>query len=170
MMIMTFDHDNCSLGTDQPLKPQRRPEMKRSVSFSSIEVRGYGIALGDNPSCSYGPAITLNWDYNEETRLSVDDYEELRMITRRTKNEMIMPSIVREAIIMSNGYSRSEIKGVMDETKKIKKSRCKTAFQTPRQQRTAEIIESFTRNQHHYLQQSAAAVMVVVARAREVAS
>ena len=116
---------------------------KRCVSFSSIEVRGYGLALGDNPSCSRGPAITLNWDYNEEIKdLSVDEYENLRQNTRRSKNEMILPCILREAIIMSNGYSRLEIKESLNECKRIKKSRCKTASQTPRQQRTAELLES----------------------------
>ena len=118
--------------------------LKRVVSFDKISVRGYGIALGDNPSCSRGPALTLNWEYDDEVKdISVDEYEKIRCNTRRSKHEMLVPCVVRETIVRENGYSRSDIKEAEKESQKIQKSRYKNSLpQTKRQERTAELLES----------------------------
>ena len=124
--------------------PIPKSTLKRVVSFDKISVRGYGIALGDNPSCSRGPALTLNWEYDDELKdISVDEYEKIRCNTRRSKYEMLVPCVVRETIVRENGYSRSDIKEAEKESQKIQKSRYKNSKpQTKRQERTAELLES----------------------------
>ena len=117
--------------------------MKRAVSFDKIQVRGYGIALGDNPSCSRGPALTLNWDYDDELKVSVDEYEKIRCNTRRSKYEMLVPSVIRETTLRSQVYSRSDLKEAEKQSMKIQRSRYKNSRPlTKRQERTAELLES----------------------------
>eukprot|EP00581_Thalassiosira_minuscula_P001756 CAMPEP_0183742214 /NCGR_PEP_ID=MMETSP0737-20130205/64204_1 /TAXON_ID=385413 /ORGANISM="Thalassiosira miniscula, Strain CCMP1093" /LENGTH=194 /DNA_ID=CAMNT_0025977765 /DNA_START=120 /DNA_END=703 /DNA_ORIENTATION=- len=58
---------------DPPMKP---PHLrKRKISFGTVSVRDYGIILGDHPCCSYGPPITIDWDYHQHEALDVDVYE-----------------------------------------------------------------------------------------------
>ena len=52
--------------------PSRR---RRSVAFGSIHCRSYQQTVGDNPSVSYGPPITLDWDYLELPSMDVDVHE-----------------------------------------------------------------------------------------------
>merc|ERR1712238_242161 len=35
-----------------------------TVSFKAVEIREYDRAIGDNPSCSSGPPIALDWNYS----------------------------------------------------------------------------------------------------------
>ena len=142
------------------------------VTFSTIEIRGYNMVLGDNPSCSRGPPIQLGWSYHVElpSTTSVDEYEgiyytqeeerqmsllaegdekaskhpEVSKRHRRTKIEMLLPSAVREAILRSDGYSRKDIEKVVKEVQKIQLSRQKHATQTLRQMKRAEIVESIS--------------------------
>ena len=36
---------------------------KKTVQFSHLEIRTYPVTLGDNPSVSSGPPLTLDWNY-----------------------------------------------------------------------------------------------------------
>jgi hypothetical protein len=47
----------------------------RHVSFGSCTVRGYSQVLGDHPYCSMGCPLSLGWEYQQESAISVDDYE-----------------------------------------------------------------------------------------------
>ena len=57
---------------------------KKIVSFDSIKIREHPRILGDNPSVKRGPALSLGW-YNKgrETKLSVEEYENLRSPDRK---------------------------------------------------------------------------------------
>ena len=59
---------------DAPQEQTKNPS-KRQVNWGSIRVRDYGRILGENPCCSYGPPLTLDWDYEEYEPLDVDTYE-----------------------------------------------------------------------------------------------
>jgi len=49
---------------------------RKSVKFSQVQVREFGIILGDNPSVTNGPPITLDWDVQEMYSYDVDSNEE----------------------------------------------------------------------------------------------
>lgn len=52
---------------------------KTSVTFDKIVIRNYHMTLGDNPSCSSGPPIGLDWSYNSvDEELKLDEYETFR--------------------------------------------------------------------------------------------
>lgn len=117
-----------------------------TVSFDTVEIRGYHITLGDNPSCSRGPPISLDWTYEQELVMKVDEYESHYHQHRRSKEQMIVPSMVREEMIRANTeYSRSDIQESIHTIQKIQKSRAKHATQSKSRQRNEEILESITK-------------------------
>jgi hypothetical protein len=52
---------------------------KKSVRFDQVEIREYGIILGDNPSAYYGPPITIEWRPQAKVSMNVGDYEESKI-------------------------------------------------------------------------------------------
>ena len=119
------------------------PGMKRNVSFSSIEIRSYGIILGDAPTAN-GPAISLDWKYDPaKTReCNIDayenevsgplgcphqDYDDDRP-RRRGRHELWMPPSYRHYLLMREcGYSRGEIDSSMKEAQRALQRRAQTA-------------------------------------------
>ena len=95
---------------------------KKSVTFDTIEVREHEVTLGDNPSCSHGPPVSMKWQHKSVFRLSLDDYEGARDGTRRKQGELAMPRYVREKMLRESGVSRSEMIDVVSENLKIKES------------------------------------------------
>ena len=89
------------------------------VSFDMIEVREHDLTLGDNPSCSHGPPVSMKWKHNNSFRMSLDDYETERG-SRRAHHELVIPRYVREHLIKKDGVSRGEMNDVMLENTKIK--------------------------------------------------
>eukprot|EP00980_Cylindrotheca_fusiformis_P030861 scaffold25535_cov117-Cylindrotheca_fusiformis.AAC.4 len=89
----------------------------RSVSFSSIEVREYPLCIGDNPGCKRGVPIAIDWEYNQESRFSVDDYEEAAAPGRVVK---IPPPQRFKMLQKTEMYSRNEI---MKQLKRVEADR-----------------------------------------------
>lgn len=79
------------------------------VSFTDITVRDYNLTLGDNPSVSYGPPVSLDWDYQEKAPVRLDTYEEGRG-TRKKKGNMRLSYNMRELILKKEyGHSEAEL-------------------------------------------------------------
>jgi hypothetical protein len=108
--------------------------LKRNVSFSSLEIREYNIALSDHPSCSYGPPIQLGWDYRAKKPVEVEDYEENRK-PRRATHEMVLSYNARRYLLLKRaGYSDEELKGAMMEVERVKRERMVTDLFLPASQ------------------------------------
>ena len=105
--------------------PRRRRSKSACVGFADVEVREYPRTLGDNPSVSKGPAVTLDWDYNISEPMPIDSYEGQRG-NRRVACEMVMPQYVREAVLKEHGHSRKDIAEAVREIKKAKSKRTQT--------------------------------------------
>lgn len=69
------------------------PGMKRSVSFSRLNVRQYERVLGDNPSCSSGPSVSIGWKYKDDISMDIDTYE-LRRSQRRLIGNQSQPGMM----------------------------------------------------------------------------
>lgn len=68
-------HESLHRGMGQRNR-EGRNKLSRSVSFADVNIREYERILGDNPSCTSGPPISLGWGYSPEPiKLSVDDFE-----------------------------------------------------------------------------------------------
>ncbi|KAL7535228.1 hypothetical protein ACHAWF_005097 [Thalassiosira exigua] len=83
---------------------------QKLVNFDTIEFREYPCVLGDNPSTSAGPPISIGCRYCAEDTVTVDlVYYERGVQGRRSKRELAIPANVRVDILRGAGYSRSEI-------------------------------------------------------------
>ncbi len=103
----------------------RSIKQNRNVRFSQLEIRSYDITLGDSPT-PRGPPISLGWSYDPSATetYDVDEYEQHRH-RRRTKLELVMPPVHRECLMQNAGFSRNEMKVVMEEARKVAKQRSK---------------------------------------------
>lgn len=99
--------------------------MKKRISFGTIKIREHGRTLGDNPSCSYGAPIQLDWDHQDMEELTLDDYED-NLQGRRKKHEFHLNHFQRSNLLKLNGYSNSEINESKKQTKKIRGQRERT--------------------------------------------
>lgn len=95
------------------------------VRFQNVEVREYPRILGDNPSVSAGPPITLDWAHDKRNSLSlpVEDWERARENDRRTKQEIRVPDHVRMEWLIGAGFSGSELKKAVDSIEQDRKDR-----------------------------------------------
>mmetsp|Transcript_4579 Transcript_4579/g.8688 ORF Transcript_4579/g.8688 Transcript_4579/m.8688 type:complete len:360 (+) Transcript_4579:213-1292(+) len=74
---------------------------RNRVRFGAIQVRRYAQTVGDNPCVQYGPPISLDWTFQTEPTVSLDDYEVNRIATRGK------PKTARRLVL--NYYQRCDI-------------------------------------------------------------
>mmetsp|Transcript_10123 Transcript_10123/g.24273 ORF Transcript_10123/g.24273 Transcript_10123/m.24273 type:complete len:392 (-) Transcript_10123:248-1423(-) len=101
--------------------------MKRRISFGTIQVREHKQTIGDNPSCTYGTPIQLDWDHQDMEELKLEDYETYRP-TRRTKQKFHLNSFQRANLLKLNGHSTNEINESERKTSKARNQRERTKF------------------------------------------
>lgn len=118
--------------------------MKRNVSFHKIEIREYERTLGDHPSVSSGPPISLDWKVSAEHSFCVEEYEKGK--TPRTRAEMIIPKSVRELMLKEHwDVSRNEMNAVTREVNLTKRNRRATARSTTATEKRQEKLENASR-------------------------
>ena len=81
-----LDRSGNSTSSTASTTPTSSPPngLKRSVSFSRLNIRQYERVLGDNPSCSSGPSVSLGWKYKDVPSMDIDAYE-----FRRSRRHML---------------------------------------------------------------------------------
>ena len=100
-----------------------------SVRFKTIEVREYERVVGDNPSCSKGPPISIGWGYFMHRHYSINDYEHLVRGPRRTKKEFHLAADRRTHLLINEwNCSEEDIRKARREATYIQYCRAKTAF------------------------------------------
>lgn len=112
-----------------------RDSMKvpRKVRFHEIQFREYEQTIGDNPCVSYGPPISLGWDYEECDSIDVEEYEANRG-RRRGMREMIMNYYVRTNLLtFKYGATEKELKAATKAANREKRSRAITKALLPYQ-------------------------------------
>jgi len=82
------------------------------------------MELGDNPSADGFP-LTLGWECDFKTKLTLDDYETSKPLAR-SRQEFWMPAQYRESVLSNQGITASEMLRTTKEMKKIQKSRNKS--------------------------------------------
>jgi len=118
-----------------PSHPQhkcRQPKKKKSVSFSSLQVRTYETILGDNPSCSTGPALGLGWRYDpSQLNASIDEYERRHKHSDSQPEDLVLHRYEREAILLNTGYTRHDLAESVRGITKVKNRRRQTVHNLP---------------------------------------
>lgn len=118
------------------------PQQHR-ISFTVVEVREYPRILGDSPSVSSGPPISISWTYDEKATLSVpvEEWERLRDSYRRTKQEIRVPEDIRRAWLIDAGYSGSEMQRVINDIAQDKRRRRSSLDKTDLQDKAEAFAE-----------------------------
>lgn len=110
-----------SISTDKDEFVSEGLRIRKRVSFDKISIRQYPIELGDNPSCSKGPPLTIGWISDEFVEIDIDDYE-LSRPPRLIGGQMIIGRTEREKILLHQGHHLSEIREVVEEINRCKRS------------------------------------------------
>ena len=106
---------------------------KNSVVFAAIEMREYERIVGDNPSCSRGPPISIGWSYVLAFQGDVDEYETSVKAHKRSKKEFYCTAEKRIQILSKEwGVTREEMNRARRECTYIQYCRAKTSFSTSR--------------------------------------
>jgi len=99
----------------------------RSVSFDKVEIRCYDRTIGDHPSCSSGPSVSIGWTYDATNCpvYEVDDYE-IQRPERKKEYELILSRQEREELLKNLGFNRFEIAESVRGIIKVKNNRRQT--------------------------------------------
>ena len=123
--------DMGSIPTPTLSTTTRDDSRRRSVSFVSIEIREFQQCIGDNPSVSYGPPISLDWDYEDMDAVPFEDFENARG-PRRKPRQMMLNYYDRINILQHKfGYTEEEIKSAERLANREKRRRGVTRYFLP---------------------------------------
>ena len=114
---------SCMKQTRTQTTPKKK---KKKVAFDSLDMHEHAVILGDNPSVSSGPPLSISWEAQASLHLSLDAYEASRP-PRRHKEEMHVPREIREDWLRHSGYARSHFVEVDKMIQKTKKERAASA-------------------------------------------
>jgi len=101
--------------------------MKKRISFGTINIREHTQTIGDNPSCSDGIPIQLDWDHEDLDELKLEEYETHKCRSRR-RDEFHLNKFQRGNLLKLNGYSTNEINNSKREVSKVRNQRKHTKF------------------------------------------
>jgi len=101
--------------------------MKKRISFGTINIREHTQTIGDNPSCSYGTPIQLDWDHEDLEELKLEEYETDKSKSRRREG-LHLNHFQRSNLLKLNGHSTNEIKDSKREVNKVRNQRERTKF------------------------------------------
>lgn len=90
---------------------------RKLVRFHRIEIREYGVTLGDHPGPRAGPPVTIEWQHQAELVVDLDQYERIfsgvgssAKFRRRKGEELRMPPNVREHMLLASHGGEKGIK------------------------------------------------------------
>ncbi|GFH45554.1 hypothetical protein CTEN210_02028 [Chaetoceros tenuissimus] len=123
------------------MNPTNKENHRKSVGFDKIHIRQYERSIGDNPSVSSGPAVSLGWKYDpaEQLAYSLDEYEKHKIPTLSVPR---IPRPVRESLLRKDcGYSSRELAQCVREINAIKAQRRQTVTNLPNHKMEEKIEE-----------------------------
>lgn len=130
------------LGSKASLPREDPPKNKgqKNVSFGSIVIRQYSVSLGDNPTCSYGFPVQLDWRYKEVGTISVDEYEDaIGPRRRRSMRQLVLSSHDRRDMLKAAGYSLTEMQQAQRSVNIAKRQRAASLVTSPASQVTVAL-------------------------------
>lgn len=99
---------------------------RSSVQFSTVGIRKYDRTIGDHPSCTKGPALSLDWNYSEEPDVPIDTFEDVRAPTRSPRGHVFKKmAFQRQRILFVDFGLSAEESDLLDlsEEKEVRKQK-----------------------------------------------
>ena len=127
--------DAVNTCTDTATQKVESNARSKSVRFDTVEIREYPYVLGDNPSVSAGPPLSIGWDPQDEFTVGFDEYEAGKPTRPRDIYEMRFDETLRLLILQSSGYTIREIAQAAIDVRIIQHHREETAQSSLRAQR-----------------------------------
>ena len=129
----------------KPSSTFKSSSQDRTVGFNALKIREYALTLGDHPSASSGPPMTLDWTpTGEEKIISVDQYEQGRQ-PRRSRRALKMSYQKREAVLEAQGFTMDQVRLAWEESLKVRKQRHETILQGAFSTKVEEACQSAAR-------------------------
>lgn len=135
-----------SIQTGTTLSCSNASSSSSSVHFGTVEIRQYEYCLGDNPACSSGPPIMLDWKYSTIGAFSVHDYDDYRDAANRHGEASTISYHDRVELLRKLGYSRSDMIKAENQRKKDQAQREETIYRLKfmqREEKTERVKKRF---------------------------
>ncbi len=113
----------------------------KEVCFASVQVREYPMILGDNPSCTSGPPLTLDWDHNAELSCTIDEWESGRDSARH----LWVPSSVRMEYLLDIGFTLTQVLTAIQDVEDCQRLRCSSIEESCLQEKSRDVVECLQR-------------------------
>jgi hypothetical protein len=115
---------------------------EKSIKFDKIVIREYSRTIGDNPSCSCGPPVSISWEYNAVGAVDLDEFESTRP-PRRSHFEMVLPRKVRQDMLKRDwDVTQRQIAEAVRNNVKTKNQRKSTVNNIGKATKVEEFMES----------------------------
>ena len=88
--------------SEPPCMVSRRSKKSESVAFSTVEISSYPVILGDNPACSVGLPLQLDWTPHTKETYDLENFERSRG-SRRREGELRIHFLTRQNWIKNSG-------------------------------------------------------------------
>jgi hypothetical protein len=98
----TSTRSESTSSSESTCSSNNKKNRSSSVRFSTVSIRSFDRAIGDHPCCKEGPALTLDWDYQQQPDISVETYE----TTRKPRKRRLFPM---ERITILSGWPKEEV-------------------------------------------------------------
>jgi len=98
---------------------------KKTVNFDDVHIREFKVTLGDHPSVTQGPPVTLDWTPVATHVLGVDQFEtteDQKPRERRSSAELKMPPQVRKNLL-NGDHTKQEMKQAEAAARRIQSQR-----------------------------------------------
>lgn len=123
-------------------------QQEKRVRFSNAIIHSHPIIVGDNPGGNAGPPLTIAWERNSSSFISIDKYEKFRRGHRRDSKSMIMPSSERQEILLNLGFTMCQISKGVRVANRIRSNRRQT-MSVHKYSKSHEILDAISRKIRH---------------------
>jgi hypothetical protein len=95
------------------------------LTWGTVQIREYNRTIGDHPDVTYGPPLSLDWEYNQHEHVTLDVYEQER--SARQRRILRLSSLTRRNLLANEFLiDREELERAEKLVAKMQKQRAQS--------------------------------------------